>query len=127
MVLCFQVQKAENNESNAQILRYVSKYLGLEIHMLNTSRIHTICNAISRKLVNHAATSIPMAHVSFNSSKVQKPHQITIANNIVLKALPKCNACRVSTRAMPINKSSSISSYIDIGIPPPDGIGVSFI
>ena len=85
--------------------------------MEKTRVIHTKCNPIRRKLVNHAAKLIPKPQVSFRTSKVRNPHHRNIANSIVFKHLPKRGSSLISIIAIAINVSSSISSHSDIGTP----------
>jgi hypothetical protein len=68
-----------------------------------------------------------MSHVSLSSSNVHKPHHIRIENSIKLTLLPNLDSWLASIIAMAISINSNPSSQIDIGIPPPEGIGESFI
>lgn len=73
--------------------------------------------------VDQAEISIPMSQVSFSNSNAQKANHIRIANSIKLTLLPKRDSSLASNIAMAIKINSNPSSQIDIGIPPPDGIG----
>ena len=70
---------------------------------------------MSRAPVYHAAKSIPKSHVSFNSSKVQKPHHTISASSITFVVRSKWGDWRASIIAIANNMIWSISFGKDMG------------
>ena len=113
---CFHTQKAAKSANPPHMNRYLMRTFGVVMYSVNTRKAYIIWYAMDRAVVYHAATSIPMPHVSFITSKVQKPHHISKTYNMIL-AVRSNFASLTSMMANAINMISSISLYNEVGIP----------